>query len=154
MQCARMCEKQDESSGPFLVPPFHRSVFCRRLRRNHFGAGTNGRVTEAQQQGQIGRQTRAREELSSQRAWVLGCWGWGRRDGAGASLWACLPHCRGLSSLEGHSLVWDLPQHWEHKTCKHFPPRKRVNSESWTGEACLALSLLYNHKRKSRVSAV
>lgn len=153
MQCARMCEKWDESSDPFSVPSFHRSVFCRRLRRNYFGAGTNGRVTEAQQQGQIGRQTWARDELSSQRAWVLGCWGWGRRDGSGASLWACLPHHGGLSSLEGHHLVRDLTQLWEHNTCKHFPPRKRVKPESWMGEAWLC-PWLYNHKRKSRVSAV
>lgn len=82
MQCARMCEKQDESLDPFSVPSFPRSVLCRRPRRNCFRAATNRRVTEAQQQGRIGGRTGAHDGLSSQKAWVLGCWGWGW-EGAG-----------------------------------------------------------------------
>lgn len=73
---------------------------------------------QAQQQGRIGRQARACDELSSQRAWVLGC---RRLDWC---LFVCLPF---LLPFEGHNIVWDLTQHHEnvHKmTNKCFPPKR------------------------------
>lgn len=114
MQCATMCEMQGESLDPFSTPSTHRSVLCKRPRRDCFRAGTNGRVTEAQQHGRIGGEAWARDGLSSQRAWVLGCWG-GRRLGGGL-LPVCLP-----ASLPSRR-IW-FP--WRSQPCMG------LNSASW-----------------------
>lgn len=124
-------------------------------------------MTEAQQQGQIGGRPGARDGLSSQKARVLGCCGGGGAGvgGTGAGI-GLVPVCllffltpKGFSSSEGHNLVWDLTQHHENVreyndlTGKHFPPRERVKSENWMERLALPRQLLYNHERKSSVSA-
>ena len=96
-------------------------------------------MTEAQQQGRIGRQARACDELSSQRAWVLGC---RRLD--------CLPFLLSPTDsvpLEGHNTVWDLTQHHEnvHKiTNKHFPPKREGEIRELDGKVlpCSAISYI------------
>lgn len=148
MQCARICQKQDESLDPFSVPSTHWSILCRCPRRDGFRAGTNGRVTEAQQHGRIGGQARARDGLSSQRAWVLGCWGldW--------SLPVCLssfpqriqlswrsPPCMGLNSASWECLRSDQQTFsFQEKGWNLRAGRERFD---------LRHHQLYNHKRES-----
>lgn len=149
MQCARTCQKQDESLDPFSVSSTHLSVLCRHPRKDCLRAGTNGRVTEAQQQGRIGRQAWACDELSSQRVWVLGC---RRLDWC---LFVHLPFLLTLTDsvpLEGHNTVWNLTS-WEcpQNDQQIFSSQERGwNRRAGWESFALQCHLLYNHKRKSR----